>query len=51
MKDGSDLQFWGFKDPDISGSDSPWPSKIIRVTQGQIVHCELKPSKGAHTIH
>ncbi|QQP89492.1 multicopper oxidase domain-containing protein [Skermanella rosea] len=51
MKDGSQLQFWGFKDPDISGSDSPWPSKIIRVKQGQIFHCEFKPTKGAHTIH
>jgi FtsP/CotA-like multicopper oxidase with cupredoxin domain len=51
MKDGTQLQFWGFKDPDISGSDSPWPSKIIRVKQGQIFHCEFKPSKGAHTIH
>jgi FtsP/CotA-like multicopper oxidase with cupredoxin domain len=51
MKDGSQLQFWGFKDPNISGSDSPWPSMTIRVKQGQIVHCEFRPSKGAHTIH
>jgi FtsP/CotA-like multicopper oxidase with cupredoxin domain len=51
MKDGTKLQFWGFKDPDISGSASPWPSKAIRVKQGQIFHCEMKPSKGAHTIH
>ena len=51
MKDGTQLQFWGFKDPDVSGSDSPWPSKTIRVKQGQIFHCEFKPSKGAHTIH
>lgn len=51
MKDGTQLQFWGFKDPEVSGSDSPWPSKIIRVKQGQIFHCEFKPTKGAHTIH
>jgi FtsP/CotA-like multicopper oxidase with cupredoxin domain len=51
MKNGTQLPFWGFKDPDISGSDSPWPSKTIRVKQGQIVHCEFKPAKGAHTIH
>ncbi|WP_158045291.1 multicopper oxidase domain-containing protein [Skermanella pratensis] len=51
MKDGSQLQFWGFKDPDVSGSDSPWPSKLIRVKQGQVFHCEFKPTKGAHTIH
>ena len=51
MKDGSQLQFWGFKDPNVSGSDSPWPSKTIRVKQGQIFHCEFKPTKGAHTIH
>ncbi|UEM06302.1 multicopper oxidase domain-containing protein [Skermanella rosea] len=51
MKDGSQIQFWGFKDPDVSGSDSPWPSKMIRVKQGQVFHCEFKPTKGAHTIH
>jgi FtsP/CotA-like multicopper oxidase with cupredoxin domain len=51
MKDGSQVKFWGFRDPSISGSDSPWPSMTIRVKQGQIVHCEFRPSKGAHTIH
>lgn len=51
MKDRSIVKFWGFKDPDVSGSDSPWPSKLVRVKQGQVVHCEMKPAKGAHTIH
>ena len=28
-----------------------WPSKLIRVKQGQVVHCEMKPAKNTHTIH
>jgi FtsP/CotA-like multicopper oxidase with cupredoxin domain len=51
MADGTTLPFWGFKDPDISGGDRVWPSKLIRVKQGQIVHCEFKPAKNTHTIH
>lgn len=51
MKDGTNVKFWGFRDPDESGGDSTWPSKTIRVKQGQVFHGELKPSKGAHTIH
>lgn len=51
MADGKSVPFWGFKDPNVSGSDSPWPSKIIRVNVGDIVHCNMKPSKGTHTIH
>lgn len=51
MADGKQLPFWGFKDPDISGGDREWPSKLIRVKQGQVFHCEFKPAKNTHTIH
>ncbi|WP_119681249.1 multicopper oxidase domain-containing protein [Indioceanicola profundi] len=51
MADGKVLPFWGFKDPNESGGDRIWPSKIIRVNQGSVVHCELKPAKNTHTIH
>lgn len=51
MGDGRSLQFWGFKDPDVSGGDRVWPSQTIRVNQGSIVHCELRPMINNHTIH
>ncbi|WP_162937814.1 multicopper oxidase domain-containing protein [Indioceanicola profundi] len=51
MADGKVLPFWGFKDPDDSGGDRTWPSKIIRVNEGSVVHCELKSGKNTHTIH
>ena len=46
--DGSRHEMWCFKDP---RGGRPFPGPAIRVTEGDIVHVELKPSKGPHTIH
>lgn len=53
MPDGRDVRFWGFLDPESSGpdGDKPFPSPLIRVRQGQIVHTTLKAGKNTHTIH
>ena len=52
--DGKEIRFWSFVDPN---SPNPaerreiYPSPPIRVRQGQIVHTQMKASKGPHTIH
>ena len=50
MEDGRRINFWGFEDP-TSHIRNPFPSPIIRVSQGQVVHTVLEPSSGSHTIH
>ncbi|MFQ5637069.1 MAG: multicopper oxidase domain-containing protein [bacterium] len=51
MPDGRKVKFWGFEDPDDKSTRGNVPSTLIRVREGQTVHCELKVSKHAHTIH
>ncbi|MFQ5627131.1 MAG: multicopper oxidase domain-containing protein [bacterium] len=51
MPDGNDVEFWGFEDPDDPSTKGSVPSPLIRVREGQILHCELKPKKNTHTIH
>jgi len=53
MPDGVRVDFWGFANPNATNSDKdkPFPSPIIRVREGQVVHTELKSGKGTHTIH
>lgn len=53
MPDGKRVQFWGFRDPDARGSDGdqPFPSPLIRVREGEVVHTELKSGHNTHTIH
>lgn len=54
MPDGRDVEFWGFEDrlnPPLDDEDVIRPSSTIRVTEGDIVHVTLKPSKRQHTIH
>ncbi len=52
MPDGRDVEFWGFEDKLIdSDEDVIRPSSLIRVSEGDIVHVTLKPSKRQHTIH
>jgi FtsP/CotA-like multicopper oxidase with cupredoxin domain len=46
--DGTELRHWGFEDENKRGGI---PSPLMRVREGQIVHTELKSTKGPHTIH
>jgi plastocyanin len=46
--DGAEFEIWSFED-DTSGRRLPAP--LVRVTEGDIVHGTIKPSKSHHTIH
>jgi FtsP/CotA-like multicopper oxidase with cupredoxin domain len=48
MHDGTELRHWGFED---ERGNRGIPSPVIRVREGQIVHTQLKATKGPHTIH
>ena len=48
MPDGAELRHWGFED---EYGNRGIPSRLIRVREGQIVHTQLKSTKGPHTIH
>ncbi len=50
MPDGRKIRFWGFEDP-RSSIRRPFPSPMIRVREGQVVHTTLNTSKNTHTIH
>lgn len=50
MPDGKEVEFWTIDDP-LSGSGPIFPSPIIRVREGQVVHVRFEPSKSTHTIH
>ncbi|MFQ5651198.1 MAG: multicopper oxidase domain-containing protein, partial [bacterium] len=51
MPDGKKVRFWGFEDPDDRSTRGSIPAPLIRVREGQKIHCELKVKKGSHTIH
>ena len=51
MPDGKDVEFWIFVDARDDRSKTMFPSKPIRVRQGQIVHSTLDAKKNNHTIH
>lgn len=55
MPDGEEVEIWGFEDVLRSKDDKtlrkPFPSSLIRVREGQIVHVKVKPGKRQHTIH
>ncbi len=46
--DGAEHEIWSFED-DRSGRRLPAP--LLRVTEGDVVHATVKPSKSHHTIH
>jgi len=48
--DGAKLRYWSFEDP-ASGVKAPYPSPLLRVREGQVVHVKLLTAKNAHTIH
>lgn len=49
MPDGNKVKFWVFRD--LVTNKASFPSPMIRVQQGNLVHVRLKAAKGAHTIH
>ena len=51
MPDGQVVEFWIFIDGRDDRSKTMFPSKAIRVRQGQIVHSTLDAKKNHHTIH
>lgn len=46
--DGSEHEVWSFENGK-SGRQLPGP--LVRVTEGQIFHATIKPSKNVHTLH
>jgi hypothetical protein len=46
--DGAEHEIWSFEN-DKSGRQLPAP--LVRVTEGQIFHATIKPSKKVHTVH
>lgn len=50
MPDGKSVRFWGFEDPN-SNAGRTFPSAMMRVKAGQIVHTTVEAGKGTHTIH
>jgi plastocyanin len=51
MPDGRRVVFYGFYDPRLAEEVKTFPSPLMRVTEGQIVHTTLRASKNTHTIH
>jgi FtsP/CotA-like multicopper oxidase with cupredoxin domain len=53
MPDGRTVRFWSYRDPEANGpnGDKPFPSPIIRVRAGQVVHSTINAAKNTHTIH
>jgi hypothetical protein len=51
MPDGNKVRYWGFEDPLKAPGVRPFPSPLIRVQEGDLVHVKLGASKGSHTIH
>ncbi len=51
MPDGKIVEMWNFNDPNDDSTKNIWPSRTIRVKQGQIVHHTLEAQKNTHTIH
>jgi plastocyanin len=46
--DGAEFEMWSFED---ERSGRRFPAPLMRVTEGEIVHAKLEPSKRVHTIH
>jgi hypothetical protein len=51
MPDGTKLRCWGFEDLLKAPGKEIFPSPLIRVQEGDLVHVKLDASKGSHTIH
>jgi FtsP/CotA-like multicopper oxidase with cupredoxin domain len=51
MPDGKIVEMWNFNDPNDESTRNVWPSRTLRVKQGQLVHHTLDAQKNTHTIH
>jgi plastocyanin len=51
MPDGNEIRCWAFGDPIREPGRAIFPSPLIRVQEGDLVHVKLEASKGSHTIH
>jgi hypothetical protein len=51
LPDGNDVEYWGFEDPLRGNGRRLFPSPIIRVQEGDLVHVLMRAKKGPHTIH
>lgn len=51
--DGRQIRFWGFSDvlSDDPARSNNYPSPLIRLRQGQVIHVRLESEHGPHTIH
>lgn len=47
---GARLRYWAFEDP-ANPVRTPYPSPLIRVREGEVVHVKLLTAKNQHTIH
>ncbi len=51
LPNGGRIAIWGFEDTLKSKGQNIYPSPIIRVSEGDMVHVKLDQKKGTHTIH
>ena len=51
LPDGSEVEMWIIEAPDSDKERRVFPSKRIRVVEGEVIHAEVKNHGGAHTIH
>lgn len=51
LPNGGLITMWGFEDTLKSKGQLQYPSPLIRVTEGDMVHVKLEQKKGTHTIH
>lgn len=51
LPDGTELEMWIIEAPDDREAPTAFPSKRIRVVEGEVIHAEVGNSSGTHTIH
>lgn len=51
MSDGSSFEYWGFEDRLKAKDKYLFPSPLIRVQEGDMVHVKLETRNNTHTIH
>ncbi|MEE9197582.1 MAG: multicopper oxidase domain-containing protein [bacterium] len=51
LPNGEDVKMWIIEAPDADEGRRTFPSKPIRVVEGEVIHAKVKNSSGPHTIH